>query len=137
MSEHMIAYTSRCLIPPAHQHFELNALVTVSRVRNAANNVTGALVFTEKRFAQSLEGSAASVRAIMDSIARDPRHTDMVIIHDGPIARRNFSRWSLAYRRYLDSLDTLIRAAAQETNRPSGRALGELLDEMVRMCPEI
>lgn len=137
MSVHMIAYTSLCMIPPAYQQQEVDAIVTVSRIRNAEQGVTGALVFTEERFAQTLEGPATSVRAIMESILGDSRHTNIVMIHDGPIARRRFSRWSLAYRRYLSSLDALIRAAEYEAQLASGRGLEELLDEMERLCMDI
>ncbi len=139
MPSHMIAYTSRCMIPPAYQKTEVKALVHVSRIRNAAENVTGALVFTEEHFAQTIEGPVAAVRAIMESIRRDSRHSSIVMLHDGPIPRRRYSRWSLAYHGYVASLDTKIRAAAFEADRPAGRgrAIVDLLDEMQRLAPEL
>ena len=66
-------------------------------IRNAGLLVTGALVATENRFAQVLEGPNANVDTLMVSILRDPRHTAINVIRDTPIRRRTFPKWSLAY----------------------------------------
>ena len=65
--------------------------------RNAELSVTGALISTRFNFAQLLEGPTAAVDALMDSIRRDPRHREVRVISTGPLARRQFASWSLAY----------------------------------------
>ncbi len=76
---------------------EVDAIVDWSLGRNRAQGVTGALVFTEKRFAQYLEGPAESVDALMDSIARDPRHRELDVVFRRPLDQRRFPTWGLAY----------------------------------------
>jgi hypothetical protein len=135
MPVHMIAYTSLSVIPPAYQARELADIVDKSLLRNAASDVTGMLIFTEERFAQSIEGPAEAVRTIMASIRRDPRHSEIVTLHDGPIPARNFAGWSLGYRHYSMPIDTLIRSASYEAGLSSHQALADLIELMKRLGP--
>lgn len=68
-----------------------------ARVANLAREITGLLIFDGMRFCQQLEGRPEQVRALMDRIGSDPRHTNIEIIHQGPLAERRFRRWSLGY----------------------------------------
>ena len=72
-------------------------IVDVSRPRNRLLRVTGALLFTGRRFAQYLEGSPAAVGELKQSIIRDARHEDVRTIASGPYDVRRFLTWSLAY----------------------------------------
>jgi hypothetical protein len=75
----------------------VDAIIAASLSRNPRLGVTGALVFTEKQFAQYLEGPADGVAALMDSIRRDPRHADVDVVFDKPLAARRFPTWAMAY----------------------------------------
>ena len=68
-----------------------------SRVANQSRDITGLLVFDGMRFCQQFEGSGIEVAALMDRIRQDPRHTQVEVLHHGPLAERRFRRWSLAY----------------------------------------
>ena len=59
--------------------------------------MTGALVFTERLFAQYLEGSEEALDILMESIRRDPRHRDVAIVYREAIPARRFETWELAY----------------------------------------
>ena len=88
----------------------------VSKVRNAGLNLTGALVATQDRFAQVLEGPSESLGAVMTSILRDPRHTDVRLVREEPAGQRNFPSWSLAYvgrSTYVQSLVAPLLADRQ------------------------
>lgn len=101
MALHLIVYASTSLIAPGFAEQEIASLVLKSQQRNARENVSGALLYSEhRRFAQALEGEEHAVGAIMESIRRDVRHTKIVMLHDGPISGKRFSDWSLAYRGY-------------------------------------
>ncbi len=76
---------------------EIDRIVGIARARNAALGITGALLFTETRFAQVLEGASAAVGEVMALIERDPRHRDIHVVLDEEITARRFDRWSLAY----------------------------------------
>jgi hypothetical protein len=76
---------------------DVAAIAEVARARNAELAVTGALISTRAHFAQMLEGPSGAIEALMDSIRRDPRHREVTVVTTGPIARRQFATWSLAY----------------------------------------
>lgn len=76
---------------------EIGAILRVARSRNEAADVTGALLFTENRFCQILEGGEREVKDIFDSIKRDRRHTDVTIIGIGTSFSRRFASWSMAF----------------------------------------
>ena len=93
---HSVLYVSKTLLEPAQAEAELAQIVAVSRVRNAALGVSGALVSTGMYFAQVLEGDREAVDELMQSINADPRHMRVKIIRVAAEERR-FSGWSMAY----------------------------------------
>jgi hypothetical protein len=92
-----LIYVSISALRLPAQAAEVDAIVDWSQTRNRQLGVTGALVFTERRFAQYIEGPAAAVDELMLSIARDQRHRDLDIIFKKPIVHRRFGTWALAY----------------------------------------
>jgi hypothetical protein len=73
------------------------ALIMKSRVNNQRVGVTGALLYRSGRFIQVVEGEAAAVRALLARIAADPRHGELVVLHEATVAQRQFPDWSLGY----------------------------------------
>lgn len=94
-----LIYVSRSLLAgdPAAVAAGLADILSVARRHNAAAGVTGALVLHEGRFAQALEGEAATVQALLDRIRADPRHDGVEVVEDGAVAARAFPGWSMAY----------------------------------------
>lgn len=131
---HLIVYASRSLIPPAYVEREIGDIVTRSIELNGRDGITGALLYTEdQHFAQALEGDAALVKATMDRIREDARHTRIAMLYDDVIAQRHFPNWSLAYKGNAPSIDQTIRAAEYEVALPSTRALSDLLGIMAHL----
>ena len=79
-----------------------------SRIDNQRRDITGLLVFDGMHFCQQFEGSDVEVAALMERIRQDPRHTDVELLHHGPLAERRFRRWSLGYTS-VDDLDAFER----------------------------
>lgn len=92
-----LLYVSRSNLQLPRQRPEVDAIVAESQARNATMGVTGALVFTERLFAQYLEGSDEALDSLMDRIGRDPRHREVEIVHRAAIPTRRFETWELAY----------------------------------------
>jgi hypothetical protein len=92
-----LIYVSVSTLRLPAQAGEVDAIVDWSQRHNREVGVTGALVFTEKRFAQYLEGPADAVDALMGRILQDPRHRDIELVFRRPILRRHFATWALAY----------------------------------------
>lgn len=72
-------------------------LVAAAQRRNRQLDLTGALLKCDGHFAQVLEGRDEEVEKMMAKITADPRHSDMRVTHCGPISRRQFSDWDMAF----------------------------------------
>ena len=72
-------------------------IASKARRFNGANGITGLLVFDGMHFCQQLEGSLKQVLALLERIREDPRHTNLEMVHHGPLAQRRFRNFSLAY----------------------------------------
>ena len=134
MSTQSVVYASLCVIPPAFAAAQIADLVEKARERNATLGVTGALIYSEKHFAQALEGDAAALVELMQSIRRDPRHKDVIILEDAPIPRRRFEGWSLGYSGPSIFVDKIIERAIYEAHRASDRGFIELMRLMAEFA---
>jgi hypothetical protein len=74
---------------------ELGAVLEVSRRNNQARELTGLLCHYDGSFLQFLEGAEDQVQAVFNTIARDPRHHQIIQIQRRPIRSRIFSDWSM------------------------------------------
>ena len=86
-----------------------------SRSANLSRVITGLLVFDGMHFCQQFEGSDIEVAALMDRIRQDPRHTQVEVLHHGPLVERRFRRWSLGYTSVddVEAFDRLKRLRGQ------------------------
>ena len=92
---YLIVYSSEAATPM--QTGDLEELLDHARRSNAANGITGALVYAEGLFLQILEGDNARVRALMARIRRDVRHGGVSILREGEVAAATFGSWKMAF----------------------------------------
>ena len=88
-----------------------------ARAANTQRGLTGLLVFDGQRFCQQLEGTQKNVLSAMARICQDGRHREVSVVHQGPLAARRFSSFSLAFSEMeegdlLEQLEQLDGAAA-------------------------
>ncbi len=88
-----------------------------ARTANAQRSLTGLLVFDGQRFCQQLEGTQKNVLSAMARICQDRRHHEVSVVHQGSLAARRFSSFSLAFSEIeegdlLEQLEQLDGAAA-------------------------
>jgi Sensors of blue-light using FAD len=76
---------------------ELDAILLQARLFNAAEQVTGVLLYGEECFFQLLEGPEASVRKVFDRISAARAHTDIRVLSQGSIAGRFFESWHMGF----------------------------------------
>ncbi len=88
-----LVYRSRAVHPLSAPELHELALAAQSRNRNEA--ITGLVLYDDDRFFQWLEGPTDSLERIMRSIYNDPRHTDIEVLHNQPIAERVFGDWNM------------------------------------------
>ena len=86
----------------ATSEFQLSSLKQIfdsSKINNAALSVTGFLLFSGKGFIQILEGPNESIHNLyLKKIFVDKRHTNLTILHDCFVNRRNFVTEKVAYQ---------------------------------------
>ena len=92
-----LLYVSCSKIPAGEVAEAVRRIVETSKAKNPLVGLTGALLCTGSHFAQVLEGKAAAIDALMVRVRSDPRHEDLIVVQYGPIARRQFANWALAY----------------------------------------
>ncbi|HYW56133.1 MAG TPA: BLUF domain-containing protein [Polaromonas sp.] len=68
-----------------------------SRPANEAAGITGLLAFDGMRFCHHIEGPRHEVLGLVQRIRQDSRHTDMEVLHHGPLADRRFRRFNLGF----------------------------------------
>lgn len=78
---------------------ELEDLLRQSRAANHAADLTGALLYADGSFVQTLEGPDAAVHATFGRILADPRHRGLFIVLDEQITERAFPEWTMGFRR--------------------------------------
>lgn len=79
-----------------------------ARLANQQRDITGLLIFDGQRFCQQLEGTQKQVLSLIERIRLDPRHTDVNVVHHGPLAARRFKQFNLGYAS-VDDEDVLAR----------------------------
>ena len=93
---HHLIYLSQATRPLSAK--ALTNLVEQARQANARQCLTGALVYSNKRFIQLLEGEQAALEAAYMHISQDPRHQHLCKVAHRPIAARYFSESPLAFQ---------------------------------------
>jgi hypothetical protein len=73
----------------------VGAIVTRARARNAERGITGLLVFDGLRFCQHLEGPHDAIDALMHRIEQDPRHVDVRVAYEAPLASRRYTGFGM------------------------------------------
>lgn len=104
---------------------EVGRVVESARRRNAVAGITGALLFDGARFCQLLEGSGAAVLDLMSRILVDPRHCEIVRLHQSPCAIPRFRSWHIGYVQ-LHDVEAISRMALLRGDA-ARRAFDELL----------
>ncbi len=95
-----ISYISSAVEPMSKQ--ALLGLLQECRESNAGRGVTGMLLYGNGTFLQVLEGEERVIDALVEKIRRDPRHTDLQILQRTTIERRQYSDWSMGFKRVSD-----------------------------------
>lgn len=75
----------------------LAELLRQARHHNMQCGITGMLLYADGSFFQVLEGEAAEIDKLFETISRDRRHEQVTLIIHEPIAKRAFGDWTMGY----------------------------------------
>lgn len=94
----VVTYVSESLILGSEAGWaaEIEQIIQSSCRWNACMGLTGALLMTQRRFVQVLEGTAPAILLTTDRICGDPRHR-IVRMERRKLDRRRFAAWSMAF----------------------------------------
>ena len=110
-------------VPSQVTNVDLDHILASARRQNAAENITGMLLYYRGEFVQILEGEKQSVENMYAKfIGPDLRHTALNKVHQNTISHRSFSEWSMGF----------VGAAEIESPMPSsvmGILMNMLTDE--------
>jgi hypothetical protein len=122
-------------------HDPIEAIFTQSTANNRRDEITGALVYDGKWFAQVLEGREATVSATFERILCDPRHSDVRLVKMHPVAARAFGAWSMARAAWSeDNADVFRHYGESERFDPQAMLpdrLGDLVEAVVNRTPQL
>ena len=90
---------------------DIDAIVVHSEKANAAQGLTGALAYNGRNFCQLLEGEEETVRALVDLIETDHRHSGFKVIDERQVLERAFPDWAMQRVQSLD-FSAVINAMA-------------------------
>lgn len=76
---------------------DIEDILKSARINNAKRGISGLLCFNNRYFLQCLEGSRQVVNEVYQTIVKDSRHHNMLLLNYGEIIQRDFEQWSMAY----------------------------------------
>ena len=132
-----VLYCSRNSIigNPGEVAVSIDSILAVSRRNNSRDGLSGGLLFSEGCFVQVLEGPLAAVEAAFERIQCDERHSDVTVVQSGPIAARDFPKWSMAFTgasRQDHPQAGVVLAGAFSGRSTAGKAVLEMLRGLIK-----
>lgn len=92
MSLTQIIYASK---PFGFDASVLDDILTISRRRNSAADITGTLICRHDMYLQLIEGPDAAVQATYDRIKSDDRHLELQLLVSRVVTDRLFPKWAM------------------------------------------
>ncbi|MEC9369455.1 MAG: BLUF domain-containing protein [Pseudomonadota bacterium] len=136
----LIYYSRNTLaeVEQPRQRAELKAILASAQKNNPPLGVTGALLYNQSYFAQVLEGDRKAVTEVFCRIARDERHSDLVILEGRPITKRRFADWSMCFAGQPVAEEVYRRYCVSNQFNPAKMGADSLLgfmEELVDLAP--
>ncbi len=92
MSLTQIIYSSK---PFGFDASVLDDILTISRVLNARDDITGMLICRADMYLQLIEGPDAAIQATYKRISGDDRHLEINLLVSRQITERMFPKWAM------------------------------------------
>ena len=74
---------------------QMQSILQSSRNKNPEEGITGILCYSGGIYMQVLEGGRTGVNRLYNTISKDSRHHDVVILHYQEVSERLFSSWTM------------------------------------------
>lgn len=107
-------------------HHGLRYIVKRARERNAEIGISGQLHFESGMFLQWIEGTQENVEKVFRYIKRDPHHSGVQVVYEGPIRNRFFGGWDMAFSSN-DSLQSFLQTNRLSLENPDSSTVSQLI----------
>ncbi|MFW2343079.1 BLUF domain-containing protein [Brevundimonas sp.] len=122
---HRITYVSEAMGSLGTSLLSVAQVLGVSEVNNRRDHLTGAMAIDAGRVVQVIEGARSDVDRLLGRLRNDPRHTNLAILADRPVADRLFDA-PMAHCHFETWSTGLDLVALAEGRLPVERAEGLL-----------
>ncbi len=78
---------------------QLKAMLKKARDNNEKLSITGMLLYRDGFFMQALEGDEEKIETLFNTIAKDIRHRDVLLVYKKPITERSFEKWTMGFNK--------------------------------------
>ena len=99
---------------------EVFKIIEKSAQNNAPAELTGFLIFANRRFFQVIEGPGESIDALMRRLGSDTRHHSIEIVLRQEIAERSFPDWRMKRVAMANGATSLSALAPEFANATEG-----------------
>lgn len=82
---------------------DIEDLLFYAREKNRRLAITGVLLLIQGKFIQYIEGYEEDIDNVYESIKVDTRHNDLLLLDSGYIDKRQYTNWSMAYKKVENS----------------------------------
>ncbi|MFP5077913.1 BLUF domain-containing protein [Rhizobium sp. YIM 134829] len=133
---HRLVYYSRNHVSADAASFKaaVDDILAKSRINNARDDITGALLFNSGCFAQVLEGPLETVEATFERIQQDERHGEVSLLAFDPVPHRSFPDWAMGFIGLSDAdaarFSGIAASSGFDPSRLSGQEIHRLLRDL-------
>ena len=123
MPMQQLIYASR---PFGYDTAALAGILSASRVRNAQNDITGALICRSDIYLQLLEGPVGKVENTFERILTDDRHVEVQVLVRSQIDDRLFPEWAMRHdpaHSWMWTAEEVANGALQQASARDVRAV--------------
>ena len=115
---------------------ELVELLARSRENNAADGLSGMLLYSSQSFLQVLEGSQTALERTYARIVADDRHQDLRMLLDAEVVAPMFPDWTMGFEHVdeddlADDLDGFVPGADHALVNPDLITNGEVAQRLL------
>lgn len=82
---------------------EIEKILASCKKNNPPLNITGILLYSDKKFIQLVEGESKVIMELYDKIKKDDRHTNPMMISLSPIKEKSFPSWHMGSKKLPQS----------------------------------
>ncbi len=111
----------------------LDDILTISRARNARDDITGTLICRGDMYLQLIEGPPDAIAATFARISADDRHVEVDLLVSRPVSTRLFPKWAMRddpARSWMWTQEEVAAGALQSAS------MAQILDIFERLAAE-